>query len=342
MGIKAFALCLGAILTAVPISAAAWIGTRSSETKETEETVQVVYSPAEETAAYDFEESFEENENVKPVIIYPAENDRLYSEDSIAVRYYAPEGAGGYIILYDESGVINMTEIESGTVFNTSGEDMHYAGKGGMCLIDEKYIEPEKIYSLQIVMDYNTSEAVHFSTFTGAEEVIKNLLKKNTAPEFKYTLEQIAPKGQFTSSAKAAQMMETITINVWKYDSEGKKYADSVKLTVNKNLKANYAGAFGELYEMGFPVKSVGCYNYRNTHGGRLSEHALGTAVDINPNENYCLYSDGTKVGTLYKPYENPYSVTNEVVAVFKKYGFGWGGDWGSTPDYMHFSYFES
>ncbi|MCD8089322.1 MAG: M15 family metallopeptidase [Clostridiales bacterium] len=289
------------------------------------------------------EEAENKEETAKPVIIYPCEDDILYSEDSIAVRYYAAEGTSGCIILYDENGVINISEIESGTVYNASGSDgLHYAGKGGMYLIDEKYIEPEKTYSLQIVMDYNASETIHFSTFTGAEEVIKKLLEKNNSPEFKYSLEEVAPSEWFTSSEKASRFMETITVNVWKLDSEGNKYPTTARLTVNRNIKSNYIGAFDEIFGLGFPIKSVGCYNYRNTHGGRLSEHALGTAVDINPDENYCLYSDGTKVGKLYAPYENPYSVTKEVVNIFRKYGFGWGGDWGSTPDYMHFSYFES
>ena len=49
------------------------------------------------------------------------------------------------------------------------------------------------------------------------------------------------------------------------------------------------------------------------------------------------IYSTGNSVGSLYKPYENPYSVTKEVVNIFRKYNFGWGA---SFNDYMHFSYF--
>ncbi|MCC8013981.1 MAG: M15 family metallopeptidase [Eubacterium sp.] len=329
-----FAACAAAVgLAAMPFI------TTNGKTENANYEAAVSETASEESPA---ENTDNKGENI-PVIIYPEENDRLYSEDSIAVRYYAEEGSEGYIVLYDDEGVINVTEIESGTVYNASDtSELHYAGRGGMYLIDEKYIEPEKNYSLQIVMDYNTSETIHFSTFTGAEEVIKNLLEKNNSPEFKYSVEEVAPSEWFTSSAKAAQLMETITINVWKIDSQGNKYPTTAKITVNRNIKNNYIGAFDEVFGLGFPIKSVGCYNYRNTHGGRLSEHALGTAVDINPDENYCLYSDGTKVGRLYSPYENPYSVTPEVVSIFKKYGFGWGGDWGSTPDYMHFSYFES
>ena len=40
-----------------------------------------------------------------------------------------------------------------------------------------------------------------------------------------------------------------------------------------------------------------------------------------------------------YQPGVDPYSVTPEVVAIWKKHGFFWGGDWKSSKDYMHFTY---
>lgn len=282
---------------------------------------------------------------VKPVIIYPEKDDMVYSEDSLVVRYYAQEGKDGYIILSDEKGIVNISKMKSGSVFYNSlkSNNAHIIGKGGVYIIDEKYLEPEKRYSLQMVSDFTVSDPIYFSTFTGGEEVIKKILnKKIKNSPFKLSVEEVAPADMFKSSEKASQMMETITVNVWKIDSNGNKYPSVSKLTVNKNIKSNYINVFNELFAIGFPVKSAGCYNYRNTHGGRLSEHALGTAVDINPAENYCIYSDGSTVGELYEPYDNPYSVTPEVVSIFKKYGFGWGGEWGSTPDYMHFSYFET
>lgn len=284
-------------------------------------------------------------DRVKPVIIYPEKDDKVYSEDSLVVRYYAEEGKDGYIILSDENGIVNITKMKSGSVFYNSvnSSNMHIIGRGGVYLIDEKYLEPDKKYSIQMVSDFAVSEPVYFSTFTGGEEVIKKILeKKNKSSVFKLSVEEVAPVEWFKSAESASQMMETITINIWKIDSSGNKYPSTAKLTVNKNIKNNYVNVFNELFAIKFPINSVGCYNYRNTHGGRLSEHALGTAVDINPRENYCIYSDGSTVGKLYEPYDNPYSVTPQVVSIFKKYGFGWGGDWGDTPDYMHFSYFET
>lgn len=284
------------------------------------------------------------DERIKPIIINPEEGKSVYSEDSLVIRYYARQDADGYMILSDEDGIVNISKIHSGSVFYNSENTntRHIIGEGGIYLLDEKYLEPEKEYSLRMVSDLIMSEPVYFSTYTGGQEVIKNILERKSYNPLKLPIERVAPIEFFKSSKTASSLMETITVKVWKIDEEGNKYPTTERLTVNKNLKSHYINIFNEIFALGFPIKSLGCYNYRNTHGGRLSEHALGTAVDINPMENYCIYSDGTKVGYLYEPLQNPYSVTPEVVNVFKKYGFAWGGDWGSTPDYMHFSYFET
>ena len=87
-----------------------------------------------------------------------------------------------------------------------------------------------------------------------------------------------------------------------------------------------------------FPIKDVGGYAWR---GGR-SEHNGGTAIDINANENYCIYNNGTVIGKYWKPYEDVYSIKpyGDVVNAFERHGFTWGGDsWRNPKDYMHFSY---
>lgn len=283
------------------------------------------------------------NTDICPVIVSPEQGDRAYSGDNLALRYYGGEDTDYYVVLSEGKRVIKVEKVESGTVMRSSGGNTHRVGSGGLCILDESLFEPEKSYTLRIGRGLKFSNPVTITTFTGGEEAIRQILERNSFnPQIKGTLEKIAPHTAFTGSAKAAQMMETITVRIWRMDEDGKKFPSSAKLTVNKNLRNNYINAFNELYALSFPINSVGCYNYRKTYGGRLSEHALGTAVDINPMQNYCLYSDGTTVGELWEPYKNPYSVTPEVVAVFKKYGFGWGGDWGDTPDYMHFSYFNS
>ncbi len=311
----------------------------------------------------------EKNNRTRPVILYPQNNDKLYSGDSVAMRYYAREGEDCIIILSDENGVVTTEEVKSGELKRSDSKSSYKVGQGGVFFLPSDILQPEKRYSIQVVCDYVASEPVYFYTYTDGEEAIKEILQKHEHQKglfvrnmesfyeskklfvpfvssafdsFHKSVEEIAPSSYFKSSALASRLMETIEVEAWKLDKNGNRYPSTVKLTVNKNLKNNYINAFRELYALAFPIKSVGCYNYRNTHGGRLSEHALGTAVDINPDENFCTYSDGSRVGKYYKPYEDPYSVTPEVIRVFKKYGFSWGGNWTGTVDYMHFAYFDS
>jgi hypothetical protein len=88
-----------------------------------------------------------------------------------------------------------------------------------------------------------------------------------------------------------------------------------------------------------FPIKSVGGYNWRGDTS--TSEHCIGLAIDINPNENYMIRGNQIVSGSFWKPGKNPYSIKadGDVVKAMEKYGFHWGM-WGDTRDYMHFSYF--
>ena len=143
------------------------------------------------------------------------------------------------------------------------------------------------------------------------------------------------------SSAEAQALMTNITVPVWKLTGNGEKVASTAAITVHRLLADKFAAVFLEIFngEEKFPINSVGGYSWR----GRRSEHNGGTAIDINPNENFCIYNTGTVVGSYWKPGEDPYSISpyGDVVKAFEKYGFSWGGDvWGDkgTIDYMHFS----
>lgn len=68
-----------------------------------------------------------------------------------------------------------------------------------------------------------------------------------------------------------------------------------------------------------------GCYCYRNkinrNPAPELSNHAYGTAIDINASTN---------------GYGRTPQMNQRVVRCFKENGFTWGGDW-RVPDGMHF-----
>jgi D-alanyl-D-alanine carboxypeptidase-like protein/putative peptidoglycan binding protein len=78
-------------------------------------------------------------------------------------------------------------------------------------------------------------------------------------------------------------------------------------------------GLQGEIHTWG------GIYNFRPIRGRRrLSLHAFGAAIDLNPETN-ALHTPG--------------DMSPRVVEVFAHFGFLWGGHFRSRPDPMHFQY---
>lgn len=97
-------------------------------------------------------------------------------------------------------------------------------------------------------------------------------------------------------------------------------------------------------------ANNTSAFNYREiTNGGRLSYHALGLAIDINP--LYNPYVKGIEGKRIILPSESspyvdrakrfPHKITHKDSSylAFKEYGFSWGGDWESIKDYQHFEY---
>src|SRR5690606_981825 len=86
---------------------------------------------------------------------------------------------------------------------------------------------------------------------------------------------------------------------------------------------------------------NTSAFNYRFVAGTtRLSNHALGRALDINPQLNPVFYSDGKKSpDNGNRDTTKPYTFTPDhfVVKELKKRGWRWGGDWNSLKDYHHF-----
>ena len=77
--------------------------------------------------------------------------------------------------------------------------------------------------------------------------------------------------------------------------------------------------------------KTAGTFNYRNIAGTkRLSVHSFGIAIDINTQ-----YSDYWQWDKKIQ-YKNKIPI--EIVEIFEKRGFIWGGKW-YHYDTMHFEY---
>ncbi len=183
------------------------------------------------------------------------------------------------------------------------------------------YLNPDRTYEFEI------TGGGHKTNSTVYTEPVRN----PDAAEIKSSYPQ--------TKEEADALMTSIQVPVWKIKN-GQKISSTAWLTVHHRIAEKVRLVFEEIYNgpEKFPIKDVGGYAWR---GGR-SEHNGGTAIDINANENYCIYTNGTVIGSHWKPYDDVYSITpyGDVVKAFEKYGFTWGGDaWRNPKDYMHFSY---
>ena len=109
----------------------------------------------------------------------------------------------------------------------------------------------------------------------------------------------------------------------------------SSKTGASTQVGAQYAGAFQRLIDnldaSGYEIRSLGGYNDRDVRGkpGVKSIHAHGGAIDINPGTNPM----GQSLITDMPP---------GIGQLANSLGLGWGGDWKSVKDAMHFSAAQS
>ena len=141
------------------------------------------------------------------------------------------------------------------------------------------------------------------------------------------------PEGVPTTEAEMQKYLATTSVTIWTGSG-----TSTMNLRIHKKLAATYQKIFEEMAAIKFPVdpKCTGGYNWRpmSTNPNKQSYHSYGSVVDLNWTYNPLVYGTGN-------PYlgSSPYAITQDVVNIWKKYGFYWGGDWTSYQDYMHFTY---
>lgn len=154
------------------------------------------------------------------------------------------------------------------------------------------------------------------------------------------------------------------------YNFEGRIQVGEI--VVNKDIEKDIKSIFKELFEAQYQIQSMylvdnywtgdpdtsdsasidknntSAFCFRQVTGGsKLSNHAYGKAIDINPQQNpYVSYSSGKAKWShsnandyIARDTGLPHVITHEDLAykVFTKYGFKWGGDWNNPKDYQHF-----
>ena len=155
-------------------------------------------------------------------------------------------------------------------------------------------------------------------------------------------------------------------LRLWHYGFDGKKHEG--ELVCNATIANELLTIFKQLYELRYPIERMrliddygadderamrannsSCFCYRKVKGhAKLSAHARGMAVDLNPfyNPYYRRLKNGKEIvqpanARRYcdRTRNFPYKITTDDPAykLFRKYGFKWGGSWKSVKDYQHF-----
>jgi hypothetical protein len=132
------------------------------------------------------------------------------------------------------------------------------------------------------------------------------------------------------------------------------------QLLLHRGIAEETAEIFGALMALRFPIakarpivgygwsdeasmrdNNTTAFHYRCVAGtSRLSRHALGLAVDINPLLNPLLYPDGTTIpeDAVYRPGEpGVIAEGGPALAEFLRRGWRWGGHFDAYRDHHHF-----
>jgi hypothetical protein len=104
-----------------------------------------------------------------------------------------------------------------------------------------------------------------------------------------------------------------------------------LKTTVNSQHAEKFQGLINDLEATGYKIKTLGGFANRNVAGtNKKSYHAQGMAIDINYKENPHTFPGDSDYGRTDMP--------ANVGDLARKHGLGWGGNWRSSKDTMHFS----
>lgn len=141
------------------------------------------------------------------------------------------------------------------------------------------------------------------------------------------------------------------------------------EIVCNKSIANDLVDIFRKLYEAGYKIERItlvdqydaddersmaanntSCFNFRAVSGTtKLSKHAQGLAIDVNPLYNPYIHLNNGKVEPANgKPYATnrtaarrtpvPFINTSDLCyRLFVEHGFRWGGAWRTVKDYQHF-----
>ncbi len=150
-------------------------------------------------------------------------------------------------------------------------------------------------------------------------------------------------------------------LTLYHYDYEGN--IQKGEMVCNQAIAHDLLSIFKTLFAEAYPIYSIrlvddfdaddeasmranntSCFNYRTVVGSkRISKHAMGLAVDVNPLQNPCIKHGRVHPETakdyIDRTQDFPHKIDKDDFCkkVFTSHGFSWGGNWGGSKDYQHF-----
>lgn len=261
------------------------------------------------------------------------------AEHSYSHLYGTPAVPDGYTYLARMSGGCAASGLSQ--VILVKGEDQHVymAVLTGIPFEKDIAIEAERLLQVLNGAEYFDQEQV----IPFGDDTVRYQYLLGTDVVY-YTVDNKAPG--YANNAEAERYMMEITVPVWHLnDSTGERTPSSMKMKIHRKLVTGVKKIFQEIYELPcqFPIKTLLGYGYRQSGGVGLSNctlmsiHSYGAAIDINPGDFDNDYYLGA--GNDLRDKSNPYCIPDEVIDIFAKYGWYWGGDFSICVDSMHFQY---
>lgn len=186
------------------------------------------------------------------------------------------------------------------------------------------------------------------TTLSTASSIYENLYSfkpkqkiENPDPDFELKQKVKDRIKDVSTRAEAESRLVWVEVPVWRL-KDGKKVSDTERFQILDVLANDVKEIFHEIHKgkEKFPIKTLIGYSWR---GSFKSLHSTGRAIDLNPEENPQVNSNGKAiVGKSWQPGSNPYSIKpdGDVVRAFTKRGWIWGANF-RTRDYMHFGFEE-
>jgi hypothetical protein len=195
-----------------------------------------------------------------------------------------------------------------------------------------------------------------------------DLLKPPSDGRFAATIGAVTPSirtrmGETWSASCPVRLSSLRYVTVVFRGFDGKAHRG--ELVVAASAAAKIVSVFRSLYAIRFPIEEMrlpttadiratptgdgnntAAYVCRAARGQtRFSQHAYGLAIDVNPFDNPQVKRDLVvpELASAYKDRNWPrpgmfLSDRAGTVRAFTAIGWGWGGTWTSSKDYMHFS----